>query len=136
MDHEIPCGASAAERIHNRRVELQAAHVMTTAAARKHFIDARAEEMISGLREFAQLVAEIEESSMAEMMMIALRDAVAESGEVWDGITAFRRILEVVAKAKAAAEWEGIAPLADDSGDAADRAYEAAQYARLYGEGW
>lgn len=136
MDHEIPCGASAAERIHNRRVELQAAHFMTTAEAIKHLIAERAEEMISEPREFAQLVAEIEESSMAEMMMIALRDAVAESGEVWDGITAFRRILEVVAKAKAATECEGVAPSADDSGDADDRAYEAAQIDRLYGEGW
>lgn len=78
------------------------------ADARKQFIEIRTAEMLSDVHVFISLMDEVCESNDELEVMTALRNAVQESGQTWDGITKFQRILQAAAERRAADEWESI----------------------------
>lgn len=78
------------------------------ADARKHFIAIRTAEMLADVHVFISLMDEVCESNDELDVMTALRNAVQESGQTWDGITKFQRILQAAAERRAAEEWDAI----------------------------
>lgn len=78
------------------------------ADARQRFVEIRTAEMLADVMTFKSLFDEALESTEELAILTALRNAVQESGVNWDGITAFQRILQTVASARAADEWDAI----------------------------
>ena len=78
------------------------------ADARQRFVEIRTAEMLADVMTFKSLFDEALESTEELQMLTALRNAIQESGQTWDGITQFQRILQAAAEQRAADEWDAI----------------------------
>jgi hypothetical protein len=75
-------------------------------AERKDFIERRTDELLKERDSFGALLMElIAEEALADMAVVALRDAYEEQGKCWDGISAFGDLIHARARIKAAALW-------------------------------
>lgn len=74
-------------------------------ATRREFLSDRTAALLRDRETFGELLFEVIGSPIANMAVVALRDACDEQGKCWDGISAFGDLMHNAARAKAAQEW-------------------------------
>jgi hypothetical protein len=81
--------------------------VAEVAEERQQYLADRVSALLADRESFAELFYDVTggDNRIADLAVVALRDAVLEQGRCWDGISAFGDLMHAAARAKAAQEW-------------------------------